>query len=198
MVRRRFQFLPALLVSQLFTTHAGCVGVSGDVSPQGKDQSEVVLAVPLDRPFTFSTPRNELKAAGFIRGQVVSVRDGMTMTVLIDDRNETVRLLGVSAPELDQEPWGPASRDFLRALVEGRTVRLETDATVRDQSKRLLADVYAGDIFVNLELVRKGMAVVSTVPPNIAHEHEEEYRKAQDEARERGYGLWGRSPLIER
>jgi len=35
MVRRRFQFLPALLVSQLFTTHAGCIGVSGDVSPQG-------------------------------------------------------------------------------------------------------------------------------------------------------------------
>ncbi len=198
MIHRRFQFLPALLVSQLFTTHAGCIGVSGDVSPQGKDQSEVVLAVPLDRPFTFSAPRNELKAAGFIRGQVVSIRDGMTMTVLIDGKSETVRLLGVSAPELDQEPWGPASRDFLRALVEGKMVRLETDATVRDQSKWLLADVYAGDIFVNLELVRKGMAVVSTVPPNIAHEHAEEYRKAQDEARERRYGIWGRTPPIER
>jgi micrococcal nuclease len=196
MVHHRFQFLLALLVLLLLITHAGCIGVSGDVSPQGKDQSEVVLAVPLDRPFTFSTPRNELKAAGFIRGQVVSVRDGMTMTVLIDGRNETVRLRGVSAPELDQEPWGPASRDFLRALVEGKTVRLETDVTVRDQSKRLLADVYAGDIFVNLELVRQGMAVVSTVPRNVAHE--EEYRKAQEEARERGYGLWGRSPLIER
>ncbi len=186
----------ALLVLLLLITHAGCVGVSGDVSPQGKDQSEVVLAVPLDRPFTFSAPRNQLKAAGFIRGPVVSVRDGTTMTVRIDGRNETVRLRGVSAPELDQEPWGPASRDFLRALVEGKMVRLETDVTVRDQSKRLLADVYAGDIFVNLELVRQGMAVVSTVLPNVAHE--EEYRKAQDEARERGYGVWGPRPLIER
>ncbi len=196
MIRRCFQFLLALLIPQIFTTHAGCVGVSGDVSPQGKDQSEVVLAVPLDRPFTFSAPRNELKAAGFIRGQVVSVRDGATMTVLIDGRNEQVRLRGVSAPELDQEPWGPASRDFLRALVEGKMVRLETDVTVRDQSKRLLADVYVGDTFVNLELVRQGLAVVSTVPPNVAHA--EEYWKAQNEARERGYGVWGRTTPIER
>ena len=35
MVHHRFQFLLALLVLLLLITHAGCIGVSGDVSPQG-------------------------------------------------------------------------------------------------------------------------------------------------------------------
>lgn len=119
---------------------------------------------------------------------MVSVHDGGTLTVLIGERKETVRLIGIDAPELDQAPSGPQARDVLRGLVEGKTVRLETDVTVRDQNKRLLAYVFAGDLFVNLEMLRQGQALIYTVPPNVAHE--EEYRKAQEEARLAGRGVW--------
>ena len=53
-----------------------------------------------------------------------------------------VQLIGIDAAELDQAPWGIEARDVLRGLVDGKTVRLETDITIRDQYRRLLAYVY--------------------------------------------------------
>jgi micrococcal nuclease len=52
----------------------------------------------------------------------------------------------------------------------------------------LLAYVFVGDMLVNLEMVRQGQAVLYTVPPNVAHV--DDYRKAQQEAREAGRGVW--------
>jgi len=192
MCRRVFLILLAFLALP------GCIGVSGDVSPQGVNNSEVVLAVPLDRPYTFRQPDPDqpLRArGGFLRAQVVSVRDGDTITVLIDDRREQVRLIGIDAPELDQVPWGVQARDALRGLVDGKTVRLETDVTVRDQYKRLLAYVYVGEMLVNLEMVRQGEAVIYTVPPNVAYV--DDYRKAQAEAREAGRGVWNQAQPLD-
>ena len=179
------------LILLAFLAPSGCIGVTGDVTPQGQDQSRVVLAVPLDRPYTFrqADPDQRLTArGGFLRAQVVSVHDGGTITVLIDNRQEKVRLIGIDAPELDKLPWGVQARDALRGLVDGKTVRLETDITIRDQYRRLLAYVYVGEILVNLEMIRQGQAVLYTVPPNVAHV--EEYRKAQSEARQAGRGVW--------
>src|SRR5207253_6190876 len=127
---------------------------------------------------------------GPLSAQVVSVHDGDSITVLIDGRKEKVRLIGIDAPELDQAPWGVQARDALRGLVDGKTVRLETDITIRDQYRRLLAYVYVGEMLVNLELVRQGQAVLYTLPPNVAHI--EEYRQAQQEAREAERGVWDR------
>jgi len=171
----------------------GCIGVSGDVSPQGVNTSEVVLAVPLDRPYSFRQPdpdQHLTARGGFLRAQVVSVHNGDTITVLIDGVKEKVRLIGIDAPELDQAPWGVVSRDALRALVDSKTVRLETDITIRDQYRQLLAYIYVGEMLVNLEMVRQGQAVIYTVPPNVAHV--DDYQKAQREARETGRGVWDR------
>jgi|SRR5436853_525472 len=171
----------------------GCIGVSGDVSPQGVNTSEVVLAVPLDRPYSFRQPDPDQRLTargGFLRAQVVSVHNGDTITVLIDGVKEKVRLIGIDAPELDQAPWGVVSRDALRALVDSKTVRLETDITIRDQYRQLLAYIYVGEMLVNLEMVRQGQAVIYTVPPNVAHV--DDYQKAQREARETGRGVWDR------
>jgi micrococcal nuclease len=125
---------------------------------------------------------------GPLLGQVVSVHDGATLTVLIDGRNEEVRLLGVDAPELDQWPWGPRARNALALIVEGKQVKLETDITVRDQEQRLLAYVYVDDVFVNQEMLWQGHAMLSAVPPNVARVGE--LQKAQEEARKKGRGVW--------
>ena len=186
------------LILLAFLALPGCIGVTGDVTPQGQDQSRVVLAVPLDRPYTFrqTDPDQRLTArGGFLRAQVVSVHDGGTITVLIDNRQEKVRLIGVDAPELDKVPWGVQARDALRGLVDGKTVRLETDITIRDQYRRLLAYVYVGEILVNLEMIRQGQAVLDTVPPNVAHV--EEYLKAQSEARQAGRGVWDQQKPLD-
>ena len=186
------------LILLAFFASPGCIGVSGDVSPQGVNTSEVVLAVPLDRPYTFRQPDPDQRLTargGFLRAQVVSVHNGDTITVLIDNRLEKIRLIGIDAPLLDQVPWGVQARDALRGLVDGKTVRLETDITIRDQYKQLLAYIYVGDLFINAEMIRRGQAVLYPVPPNVTHV--DEYREAQTEAREAGRGVWNPDKPLE-
>jgi micrococcal nuclease len=122
---------------------------------------------------------------------VISVNNGDSFTVLVGPKLVKVRLIGSDAPDMIQSANGRQAREFLRNLVRGKMVRLETDDRRRDHEKRLLAYVYVGDLFVNLELIRQGQAVMYSAPPNVAHV--EEYRKAQQEAREAGRGLWGPS-----
>jgi endonuclease YncB( thermonuclease family)/osmotically-inducible protein OsmY len=129
--------------------------------------------------------------ADFLRGEVISVNNGDSFTVLVGPKLVKVRLIGSDAPDMIQSANGRQAREFLRNLVRGKMVRLETDHRRRDHEKRLLAYVYVGDLFINLEMIRQGQAVMYSAPPNVAHV--DEYRKAQQDAREAGRGLWGPS-----
>jgi osmotically-inducible protein OsmY len=121
-----------------------------------------------------------------LRGRVVSVYDGRTITVLLGHRREKVRLIGSDPPDTAQQ--GKYSQELLARLVQGKTVTLETDAERRDQYKHLLAYVYVGDLLVNVELVRQGHAVMHTRRQNLRHV--DKYRLAQNEAQAAGRGVW--------
>ena len=123
------------------------------------------------------------------------VIDGDTIVVRTGDkRDETVRYIGIDAPEIDWEKddrSGPgwAARTLNQRLVAGQVVRLELDADSRDSYGRLLAYVYAGDVFVNARLVEEGLAVTVRVPPNERH-----FRLLLDRQRAAllaGRGFWG-------
>jgi micrococcal nuclease len=128
--------------------------------------------------------------AGPLTGEVVRVSDGDTIRVRLDSgREERVRYIGVDTPELaSHECFAERAAAFNARLVEGREVRLERDAEERDRYGRLLAYVYAGDTFVNAELVRRGYAQPLTVPPNVAHA--DDFRALAADARRAGSGLW--------
>ena len=183
-----------LIAALLAVVLASCLAATSEVTPEGQDQSRVAIAVPLDRPYVFSSP-GTFTQAGFLHAQVVSVHDGGTLTVLLDGQHEKVRLIGIDAPEFDQSMRGVQARDVLKTLVGEKTVRLETDITKRDQYKRLLAYVYVGGLLVNAEMIRQGQAVLHTVPPNVAHV--EEYQKAQIEAKEAGRGVWNAAQPLD-
>jgi endonuclease YncB( thermonuclease family) len=107
---------------------------------------------------------------------------------------EAVRLIGVDPPEprpakKPGQAFGPEAAAFAVQLVEGKKVRLECDVPRQDQSKRLLAYVYVGDLMLNAELVRQGYAQVATVPPNV--KYQELFLQLQREAQEAKRGLWG-------
>jgi micrococcal nuclease len=126
-------------------------------------------------------------------GWVVSIVNGDTIKVRIGDRNETVRYVGMNAPELHhptkgEEPGGREAAEANRKLVEGQTVRVELDVEERDRYGRLLAYVYFGDMMVNAELVAQGYAQVMTIPPNVRHQ--ELFLKLQREARLLQLGPW--------
>ncbi len=126
-------------------------------------------------------------------GRVVSIVDGDTIKVQIGDRTETVRYIGMNAPELHHptkgvEPLAREATEANRKLVEGQTVRLELDVQERDQFGRLLAYVHVGEMMVNAELVAQGYAQVMTIPPNVRNQ--ELFLKLQREARLLQIGLW--------
>jgi len=180
----------AFILAALTVSACSNVGVGAD-NRYGYTRGVATVGVPIDSIAdgiqAVVSPKAE-RIEGPLTAQVASVRDGDTITVLIDGRNETVGLIGVDAPKLDQAPWGRRARDGLALLVDGKTVKLETDVAVRDQDKRLLAYVFVDDIFVNRELLLQGLAVLSTVPPNVAHV--EELQQAQEEAKKNGFGVW--------
>lgn len=145
----------------------------------------LVLLLPL--------PAASAPSSAALEGVVIRVVDGDTVHVLLGNRVEKVRYIGIDTPELrhprwGEEPGGREARKVNRALVDGRRVRLELDVQVRDRYGRLLAYVWVGDLMVNAELVRLGYAQVMTIPPNVRYQAL--FVRLQRDAREAGRGLW--------
>ena len=118
---------------------------------------------------------------------VTRVVDGDTIEVSIDGIIYDVRYIGVDTPELG-EPWAGEATEANRQLVEGENVRLEKDISETDKYKRLLRYVYVGDIFVNAELVRQGLARAKAYEPDT--KNQDYFEELEAGAREAGLGVW--------
>jgi len=124
------------------------------------------------------------------------VVDGDTVDVLIDGREERIRLIGIDTPETkrpdtDIQCYGPEATAFTESLLPvGTPVRIERDTVNRDDFGRLLGYVYRADdgIFVNYELVRQGFAQPLSIEPNTTYR--ELFVGAASAAEEANVGLW--------
>jgi micrococcal nuclease len=144
--------------------------------------------------------------SGPINVRVTHVVDGDTIDVALPGGDEeTVRYIGIDTPETVKpdtpvQCGGPRAHEANERLVGGRTVTLRFDAERRDVYGRLLAYVYlprtgpgARPLFVNAELVRRGLARTLTIPPNDSFA--ELFARLAAAAGAAGRGLWGRCPL---
>lgn len=125
-----------------------------------------------------------------VTGLCVRVSDGDTVTLQMPDGTmERIRLRGIDAPENGQD-FGKVSERELRGLIHEKEVRLVSDG--RDRYDRIIGKLYLGDLYVNLEMVRRGCAwYYPHYTPN-----EPDLQAAQDDAKSAGRGLWvQRSPL---
>lgn len=105
------------------------------------------------------------------RAQVTDVYDGDTCTVDIDlglstwVRGEKVRLNRINAPEVRgaERAEGLKARDFLRDLVGGKDVLLQTHKDTKEKYGRYLGELWVEKngawLNVNDEMVSKGFAV---------------------------------------
>ena len=96
------------------------------------------------------------------REKVTEVIDGDTFRT---SRGNTVRLLGINAPEMG-EPGADIAKQLLASMVMGRAVRLEQDVTDQDDYGRLLRYAFVGGWNVNAEMVRLGCAELRFYPPD--------------------------------
>lgn len=130
-----------------------------------------------------------------INAVVVRVVDGDTIEVEIGSRTDSVRYIGVDTPESvapgqPVECFGKRASEYNRRLVEGERVRLVPGAERRDRYGRLLAYVYLDGLFVNAELLRRGLAETLTFAPN--DDFALRFERIQQAAANAGRGLWGR------
>jgi len=119
--------------------------------------------------------------------RVIEVIDGDTIII---EGNYRVRYIGINTPETypEMEAFGMAAWEANRALVEGKEVRLERDASETDRYGRLLRYVYVDDVFVNAELVRQGLAEAKAYPPDT--KYQDHLEQIEAEAREAERGMW--------
>lgn len=96
---------------------------------------------------------------------VTFVVDGDTVEI---ESGERVRLIGIDAPERGDSYYSE-SKVQLEKLVLNKQVRLEKDVSQADRYGRLLRYVFVGDLFVNLEMVKKGYALAYTYPPDVKY-----------------------------
>ncbi len=131
-----------------------------------------------------------------LHGVVERVVDGDTILVRAGGRTMDVRLLGIDTPETvdPRRPvgcYGPQASAFVKQLLTGRRVLLRYDRELRDRYGRTLAYVYLDrrlPLFVNGELVERGLARTMAIPPNTLHAAELE--RLQAAAALAGRGLW--------
>ena len=87
-----------------------------------------------------------------LRGKVVSIADGDTITVLDENKKQNkVRLNGIDAPEKKQA-YGAKSKARLGELVAGKDVVVEWKE--KDKYGRIVGQVHQGSLHVNLQMVR--------------------------------------------
>ena len=115
---------------------------------------------------------------------VAFVLDGDTAE-LTDGRR--VRYIGINTPETGQR-YADEAKSVNEALVADRDVWLETDQELEDHYGRLLAYVWVGERFVNLELVEQGYATAYMVPPNTRYA--QVFARAEEAARSEERGMW--------
>ncbi len=130
--------------------------------------------------------------------RVIKVVDGDTFWANNGmDKDVKIRLIGIDAPETRKTGrkeigyYGEESKAYLMNLLSGKSVRLVGDVDSLDRYGRTLAYVYLQDgKFVNAEMIKKGYAVVLTIPPNV--KHVDLLQKLQVKARADKKGLWSR------
>jgi micrococcal nuclease len=130
-----------------------------------------------------------------LQAAVTSVVDGDTIRVVIGGQEASLRYIGVDSPEdTNQHVWlGPEAAAKNRLLVDGKRVLLFKDTSETDPFNRLLRYVLLEDgTFVNLEMVRAGLAQASAYPPDTACQAL--FVAAEARARQAALGLWSATP----
>jgi micrococcal nuclease len=146
--------------------------------------------------------------AGRDRATVLYVIDGDTLKISYHGKRDTIRLIGIDAPEIKRNrkahrdskmqgkdigtitSQGRLARNYVKSLVKkGTAVTIQFDVVKRDKYRRLLGYVYLPDgKMLNNVIIRNGYASPLTIPPNIKYKNR--FIRSYRYAREHGLGLW--------
>lgn len=131
-----------------------------------------------------------MKVQRTVSGQTIEIVRTADKIALL----EQVRLIGIEAPDLKQQPWGEAAKNQLEKLIGGKQVLLELDVEEKDRFDRFLAYLWEDGVLVNERLVKEGYALATVRSPN--KKYQQRLVNAQEWARLMGKGIWNpKQPL---
>lgn len=123
-------------------------------------------------------------AAEVLRGEVVGVADGDTLTVLTaGNRPVRVRLAEIDAPERRGQPFGRAAKIALSSLTYRRQATVNVVTT--DRYGRAVGLVDVGGVNVNAAMVERGLAWAY-----VRYQTDPSYSRLQAKAQQQKIGLW--------
>jgi len=156
---------------------------------------------PQGSPTPSLTSTAKIKVAGYDcipadtkreSARVEYVIDGNTIEVTLNGKTEIVRYIGIDTPQLN-ERFYQDSVEANEEMVEDEIVTLVTDVTDKNQQGQLLRYVFIGEsFFVNYELVKEGMGLASTIPPDTSCAAY--FLDAQRIATNKEVGIWDPKP----
>ncbi|MGR9050774.1 thermonuclease family protein [Halobacillus faecis] len=190
-----------LLVLSIFLL-TGCTEtqpVEEESESQTQQSQNSEASAPLEKeeealPEKDSKTSDEGKQPGDVDATVTNVVDGDTIDIMIDGREERVRLLLVDTPETVHpdkpvQPFGPEASNFAKEKLSGKEIRFEYDGPKRDHYDRLLGYVWVNGENFNQHLLEKGLA-------RYAYEYDPPYalsasmKNAETRAKQQGKGIW--------
>lgn len=147
----------------------------------------------------------QVKVARVLSGQTLEVEDignatkmtsslphsGLrpaSLTLLTPRSSLKVRLVGIDAPDLQQQPWGSEAKQRLEAMIIGKTVLLEFDTQQKDAFGRHLAYVWHNGVLLNEQLVKEGYVLWKARSPN--YKYDQRLENAGAWAKLMGQGIW--------
>lgn len=123
--------------------------------------------------------------------KVIGIKDGDTFVVLIDGKEQVIRLEHIDCPEKKQ-PFGNKAKQFASDLCFGKYVQLNGKKKY-DRNKRLISEIILNNgVNVNKELVRNGLAWHFK-----KYSKENEYSELEIYARNNKIGIWSQVNPIE-
>ncbi len=143
---------------------------------------------------SFATPGTPFLVTEVHDGDTVSIKAQSFVGIPI--KIERVRLIGIDAPEIRQDPWGRIAKRYLKKLISGSgwVVNVEHDVVQRDRYGRLLAYLWTKDgRLINKVMIEEGFAVLYTVPPNV--KYVDLLIDAEKNAQVSKRGIWGKEGL---
>ncbi len=166
--------------------------------PRGLVVGSVCALVVLWRIIAANTAPVDPEALAEGMHEVRRVVDGDTLLLTSGAR---VRLQGIDTPETVREgfaveTWGPQASQFTKDFINraNHRVRLTFSLERKDRHDRFLAFVWNGEVMLNEELVRAGLAH-ARLDYRYSGAMKSRLARAQDEARRAGRGMWSGSNM---
>ncbi|WP_058308061.1 thermonuclease family protein [Gracilibacillus massiliensis] len=187
----------------LFLFLAGCGTVEEKTLNDHQENKIIENENNKDESVVDKTEANEAKTIDnedFADAKVNRVVDGDTVSIQLNGKEETVRLLLVDTPEtkhpnLPVQPYGPEASDFAVEKLAGKSIQIEFDGPKRDHYDRLLGYLWVDGENFNKMLIEEGLARYAYVydPP---YKHQDELKQAEQQARQLGIGIWSEDNYV--